>query len=300
MNSLYNLAGRQSAAIRADIDAYSRDPLAHASLRSQIMTSLSAFVKTIEDYEAIAKRELVISKREKALNRAANFHAEVRQFREELAHVQARPPTNASSALSFHAGANPNTTATRARVVDMQPSIGQGGVYSTELTQSSSTYAPYQPMGYSTPSTSTHHMSGIPTVSVTTGQPSYSTPAMPTLQQDPLAAYRIHSATYAPPDERTYSMRESHALREHSFIQNTESQLDAFITQGRSVLGNLTEQRGILKQTRKRLLDAANTVGLSRELIGVIDRMSTQDTILFFGGAVLTLTAFYFIYRWLG
>jgi len=55
-----------------------------------------------------------------------------------------------------------------------------------------------------------------------------------------------------------------------------------------------------LKQTRKRLLDAANTVGLSRELIGVIDRMSTQDTILFFGGAVLTLTAFYFIYRWLG
>ena len=156
MNSLYNLAGRQSAAIRADIDAYSRDPLAHASLRSQIMTSLSAFVKTIEDYEAIAKRELVISKREKALNRAANFHAEVRQFREELAHVQARPPTNASSALSFHAGANPNTTATRARVVDMQPSIGQGGVYSTDLAQNSSTYAPYQPMGYSTPSTSTH------------------------------------------------------------------------------------------------------------------------------------------------
>lgn len=87
-------------------------------------------------------------------------------------------------------------------------------------------------------------------------------------------------------------MRESHALREHSFIQNTEAQLDAFIEQGRSVLGNLVEQRGILKGTRKRLLDAANTVGLSREIIGFIDRMGVQDRIIFAGGAIFTLFAF--------
>ena len=86
----------------------------------------------------------------------------------------------------------------------------------------------------------------------------------------------------------------------HSFIQNTEHQLDAFIAQGRSMLGNLVEQRSIFKQTRKRLLDAANTMGLSRELIGVIDRMSTQDTILFFVGATITLVIFYLIYRYLG
>ena len=41
-------------------------------------------------------------------------------------------------------------------------------------------------------------------------------------------------------------------------------------------------------------------MGLSRELIGVIDRMSTQDTILFFVGATITLVIFYLIYRYFG
>ena len=57
---------------------------------------------------------------------------------------------------------------------------------------------------------------------------------------DPLAAYRMHQPP-AMPEERSYSLRESHALREHSFIQNTEHQLDAFIAQGRSMLGNLVK-----------------------------------------------------------
>ena len=110
--------------------------------------------------------------------------------------------------------------------------------------------------------------------------------------EDPLAAYRAHALPY--------SAREDHALREHSFIENTEAQLDSFITQGRAVLGNLVEQRGILKETRRRMLDAANTMGLSRELIGYIDRLSSQDAIIFWVGAIFTLACFYFIYRWLG
>lgn len=125
---------------------------------------------------------------------------------------------------------------------------------------------------------------------------------------DPLAAYKMHQPNAPLSSESPYSMRENHALREHSFIQNTEAQLDAFIAQGRSVLGNLVEQRGILKGTRKRLLDAANTVGLSRELIGFIDRIGAQDRIIFAVGAVFTLFAFctschtdaVMIYRWFG
>ena len=64
-----------------------------------------------------------------------------------------------------------------------------------------------------------------------------------------------------------YSAREQHALREHSFVEQTENQLDAFIAQGREVWENLVEQRQILKGTRRRLLDAANTLGLSRDVI---------------------------------
>ena len=68
------------------------------------------------------------------------------------------------------------------------------------------------------------------------------------------------------------ALREQHALREHSFIQNTDTRLDEFIAQGRAVLDDLVDQRNVLKGTQRRLLDAANTLGLSRDVIGWIER----------------------------
>ena len=70
----------------------------------------------------------------------------------------------------------------------------------------------------------------------------------------------------------TSDLREQHALREHSFIQNTDARLDDFIAQGRAVLDDLVDQRSVLKGTQKRLLDAANTLGLSRNVIGWIEK----------------------------
>ena len=67
-------------------------------------------------------------------------------------------------------------------------------------------------------------------------------------------------------------LREQHVLREHSFIQNTDARLDDFIAQGRAVLDDLVDQRTMLKGTQRRLLDAANTLGLSRDVIGWIER----------------------------
>ncbi|KAG9084633.1 hypothetical protein FRC06_003965 [Ceratobasidium sp. 370] len=77
---------------------------------------------------------------------------------------------------------------------------------------------------------------------------------------------------FAASAQPTYGLREDHALREHSFIESTENQLDAFIAQGREVLDNLVDQRNILKGTQRRLLDAANTLGLSRDVIGWIEK----------------------------
>jgi hypothetical protein len=75
-----------------------------------------------------------------------------------------------------------------------------------------------------------------------------------------------------------YQTREQYGLREHSFIQNTDSQLDMFIAQGQEVLHNLVDQKNILKGTQKRLLDTANTLGLSREVIGWIERRRYGST----------------------
>ncbi|KAF9565509.1 golgi SNAP receptor complex member bos1 [Agrocybe pediades] len=94
--------------------------------------------------------------------------------------------------------------------------------------------------------------------------------------------------------------REFRALDEHSFIQNTDTKLDEFLAQGREVLDNLRDQRNILKGTQRRLLDVANTLGLSRNVIGWIEKRSTQDTYIFIGGAIFTFFCFYLIWHYLG
>ena len=76
-------------------------------------------------------------------------------------------------------------------------------------------------------------------------------------------------------------LREQHALREHSFIENTDSRLDDFIAQGRAVLDDLVDQRNVLKGTQRRLLDAANTLGLSRDVIGWIERRRYVSFVLY-------------------
>ena len=65
---------------------------------------------------------------------------------------------------------------------------------------------------------------------------------------------------------------QAHALREHTFLRETETRLDDFLAQGREVLDGLVDQRNVLKGTQRRLLDAANTMGLSRDVIGWIER----------------------------
>lgn len=110
--------------------------------------------------------------------------------------------------------------------------------------------------------------------------------------------------------------REFRALDEHSFVQNTESRLDDFIAQGREVLDNLVDQRNMLKGTQRRLLDAANTLGMSRDVIGWIERRrhvplvtktillktshSTQDMYIFIVGAIFTFFCFFMIWKYLG
>lgn len=86
-----------------------------------------------------------------------------------------------------------------------------------------------------------------------------------------------YSALYQPnhpnnqPRQSQFTGREDFALREHSFLQESERSIDQYIAIGRASLENLVEQRGILKGTQKRLRDAANTLGLSRETISWVE-----------------------------
>ncbi|KAG9248338.1 hypothetical protein BJ878DRAFT_54799 [Calycina marina] len=88
--------------------------------------------------------------------------------------------------------------------------------------------------------------------------------------------------------------RENHALREQDFFRNTHSALDEYLARGQAVLGDLGQQREILKGTQKRLYSVANTLGVSGDTIRMVERRAKQDKWIFAGGV-----AAFFAFVWL-
>ena len=82
-------------------------------------------------------------------------------------------------------------------------------------------------------------------------------------------------------------MRESHALREQSFFSTANDQLDEYMERGRAVLGDLGQQKEMLKGTQKKLYSVANTLGISGDTIRMVERRAKQDKWIFWAGVVI-------------
>ena len=72
MNALYTHALRQSTSLQADLTALeqaytSANSSNTASLNGQINASFAALDRTVDDYDSMARREIVEAKREKAI-----------------------------------------------------------------------------------------------------------------------------------------------------------------------------------------------------------------------------------------
>lgn len=83
-------------------------------------------------------------------------------------------------------------------------------------------------------------------------------------------------------------------LRENTFFNQTSNQLDEFLDRGRAVLGDLGQQREMLKGTQRKLYSVANTLGISGDTIRMVERRAMQDKWIFYGGVVI-----FFAFCWL-
>ncbi|KAJ6499194.1 golgi SNAP receptor complex member bos1 [Mycena sanguinolenta] len=249
MNSLYTSGVRQASSLQADLERL-RNGEHSPALLGQISASLAAMSRTIDDYDSMAKREMIKAKQEKAQMRVQKFRTDYTELRSQFEHLKA-------VAAADHAAAQ------RADLITGASTSSQG----------SDARRRFQ----TTPADSTLH---------------------PGLR--PQGDQHAESPFRTPTPQPGFSAREQQALDEHSFIQNTGARLDEFLNQGRDALENLRDQRTMLKGTHRRILDAANTLGLSRNVIGWIEKRSTQDIYIFFGGAIFTFFCFYLILRYLG
>jgi Golgi SNAP receptor complex protein 2 len=107
------------------------------------------------------------------------------------------------------------------------------------------------------------------------------------------APYRPNPYSAGAPQAGEYD-REGHVLRENNFFNQTSAQLDDFLDRGRAVLGDLGQQREMLKGTQRRLYNAANTLGISGDTIRMVERRAKQDKWIFWAGVVI-----FFLFCWL-
>ncbi|MCJ1245739.1 protein transport protein bos1 [Trapelia coarctata] len=121
----------------------------------------------------------------------------------------------------------------------------------------------------------------------------YATSALPNTSPfaPPSSATSISFGTN--PTQQNYT-RESHALREQSFFSNANTQLDEYLERGRAVLGDLGQQKEILKGTQKRLYSVANTLGVSGDTIRMVERRAKQDKWIFWACCIV-----FFVFCWL-
>lgn len=89
-------------------------------------------------------------------------------------------------------------------------------------------------------------------------------------------------------------LRESHAFREQKFFANTSQALEDYIARGQAVLGDLGQQREMLKNTQKRLYNVANALGVSGDTIRMVERRAREDKWIFFAGVIV-----FFLFCWL-
>jgi Golgi SNAP receptor complex protein 2 len=62
--------------------------------------------------------------------------------------------------------------------------------------------------------------------------------------------------------------------------------IDEFTSVADNVLSSLRSQRGVLKGAHRKALDVAASLGLSSTMMRVIERRTTADKILVYGGMV--------------
>lgn len=105
------------------------------------------------------------------------------------------------------------------------------------------------------------------------------------------------SRKFAPNDPDTSIMIDA-ALQQNQRLHNSHRNMDDLISSGTGIIGSLREQRGTLKGAQKRMLDIANSLGLSNTVMRFIERRAYQDKFILFGGMFVTCLIMFFVWKY--
>lgn len=76
-------------------------------------------------------------------------------------------------------------------------------------------------------------------------------------------------------------------MREQGFMSSTNAALDEYLERGRAIVGDLGDQREMLKGTQKKLYSVGTTLGISGDTIRMVERRAKQDKWIFWAGVIV-------------
>mmetsp|Transcript_28548 Transcript_28548/g.64635 ORF Transcript_28548/g.64635 Transcript_28548/m.64635 type:complete len:217 (-) Transcript_28548:427-1077(-) len=83
-------------------------------------------------------------------------------------------------------------------------------------------------------------------------------------------------------------------IREGQAISSASSQLDGLTGNATSILSSLVDQTSTIKGVQRKVLDMATTLGVSNNVIRMIERRQFWDKVLLYGGMLFTLFLLWF------
>lgn len=80
-----------------------------------------------------------------------------------------------------------------------------------------------------------------------------------------------------------------YSVQHQNSLQNSHRGVDEMLHTGENVLDSLRSQRMTLKGAQKRIMDMANTLGLSSHTMRLIEKRASEDKVILILGCVITL-----------
>jgi len=105
------------------------------------------------------------------------------------------------------------------------------------------------------------------------------------------------SSNFAPNDANTTIMMDA-ALQQNTRLTNVHRDMDDMLTTGSYVMSNLRDQHSTLKGAHRKILDVANTLGLSNTVLRLIERRAYQDKYVLFGGMILSCVIMWLVWKY--
>lgn len=103
--------------------------------------------------------------------------------------------------------------------------------------------------------------------------------------------------TFKTNDEET-SIQMDDSVNHHHRLQNAHKGMDDLLSHGSSVIENLRNQRSSLKGIKTKMLNIANTLGMSNTVMRLIEKRTTQDKLVLFGGMIITTVIMFLIWKY--